>query len=138
MQRRATKIVPELKHLSYSERLKVLDLPTLAFRHKRADVLHMYKLTHGFNFFDFDYACEICQRPAFQRTMLSSTRGYPYKLQLHLCGAIKKHLFFGRVIPWWNGLKCETVCSETINKFKSSLADEWKDHQDLFGYTFSH
>ena len=138
VQRRATKIVPELKHLSYPERLKVLDLPTLAFRRKRADVLQMFKFMHGFDFFDFDHVCDICERPAFQRTMLSTTRGHPYKLQVPLCGAIKKHSFFGRVVPLWNGLKHGTVCSETVNEFKNCLAKEWNDHQDLFEYSFSY
>ena len=138
VQRRATKIVPELKQLSYSDRLRALELPTLAFRRKRADVLQMYKFMHGFDFFDFDYVCDICQNPVFQRALLSSTRGHPYKLRPHLCGAIKKHSFFGRVISVWNGLKSETVCCETVNNFKNCLAEEWNDPQVLYGYIFSY
>ena len=138
VQRRATKIVPELKHLSYSTRLEVLELPSLSFRRKRADVLQMFKFMHGFDSFDFDYTCEICERPVFQKAMLSSTRGHPFKLQHHLCGNMKKHSFFGRVIPVWNKLTSKTVCSETVNAFKNSLAKEWSDRQDLYGYTFSY
>lgn len=138
VQRRATKIVPELKNLPYSSRLEILDLHTLSFRRKRTDVLQMYKFTHGFDYFDFDYKCEVCGRPVFEKTMLSSTRGHPYKLQHHLCGPIKKHSFFGRVVPLWNNLKSETVCSETVNEFKNNLAKEWNNNQDLFGYTFSY
>ena len=138
VQRRATKIVPELKNLPYSTRLKILELPTLSYRRKRADVLQMFKFIHGFDSFDFDNSCEVCGRPAFQKTMLSSTRGHPFKLQQHLCGAIKKHSFFGRVIPLWNKLTSETVCSESVNAFKNNLAKEWSDHQDLYDYTFSY
>ena len=35
VQRRATKLVPTLKNLSYEERLRKLDLPTLAYRRSR-------------------------------------------------------------------------------------------------------
>ena len=49
VQRRATKVIPELKHLPYSSRLEILELPSLLFRRKRADVLQMYKFFHGFD-----------------------------------------------------------------------------------------
>ena len=138
VQRRATKIVPELKQLTYFERFRALDPPRLAFRRRRADVLQMYKFLHGFDYFNFDSVCDVCRNPMFQRTFLLSTRGHPYKFRPHLCGAVKKHSFFGRVISLWNGLKSETVCSETVNNFKNCLADEWNDPQDLFGYIFSY
>ena len=47
VQRRATKLVPELKHLSYEERLKRLDLTTLEERRTRGDLLEMYKIIMG-------------------------------------------------------------------------------------------
>ena len=39
VQRRATKMVPELKKLSYPERLKCLRLPTMAYRRARGDMI---------------------------------------------------------------------------------------------------
>ncbi|XP_072017068.1 uncharacterized protein [Amphiura filiformis] len=39
VQRRATKIVPELKELSYAERLEALKLPALAYRRVRGDLI---------------------------------------------------------------------------------------------------
>ena len=36
VQRRATRLLPELRHLSYSERLQELNLSTLLYRRKRA------------------------------------------------------------------------------------------------------
>ena len=44
VQRRATKIVPELKELSYQERLKALNLPTLYYRRMRYDLIQLYKI----------------------------------------------------------------------------------------------
>lgn len=38
VQKRATKIVKQCKHLSYCHRLKFLNLPTLVFRRNRGDM----------------------------------------------------------------------------------------------------
>ena len=46
VQRRATKMVPGLRELSYGERLKKLKLPTLAYRRVRGDMIQVFKLTH--------------------------------------------------------------------------------------------
>ena len=39
VQKRATKLVPSCKGLPYSERLKVLDIPTVKYRHYRGDMI---------------------------------------------------------------------------------------------------
>ena len=46
VQRRATKIVPEIRTLPYEERLNFLKLPTLDYRRKRGDliVLSVYEI----------------------------------------------------------------------------------------------
>ena len=120
----------------------MLDLPTLSYRRERADVLQLYKILHGFDEFDLDYACEVCGRPVFQRslgTAAMNTRGHPYKLQTHRCKTTTRKLsFFGRVTSTWNALKAETVCSETINDFKNNLAKEWSSPDFMYRYSFSY
>ena len=44
VQCRATKMIPELRDLSYEERLKALNLPTLAYRRTRGDMIETYKI----------------------------------------------------------------------------------------------
>ena len=41
VQRRVTKLIPGLSHLSYPERLKKLKIPTLAFRQERGDMIQL-------------------------------------------------------------------------------------------------
>ena len=44
VQIRATKMVPELKHMEYHERLEALQLPTLSYRRVRGDMITVYKI----------------------------------------------------------------------------------------------
>ena len=49
IQRSAIKRVPELRTLTYTERLRQLKLPTLVYRRRTADMLQTYKVIHNFN-----------------------------------------------------------------------------------------
>ena len=62
VQKRATKLVDNLNDLEYSERLRKLDLPTLAYRRARGDMIELFK---GFNSYD---------RPSLSNSFLQSTR----------------------------------------------------------------
>ena len=44
VQRRATKLVPGLKELSYEDRLRRLDMPTLSYRRHRGDMIELFKM----------------------------------------------------------------------------------------------
>jgi len=46
VQRGATRLVPELKGLSYAERIKALNLPSLEYRRKRFVMIQVYRLIH--------------------------------------------------------------------------------------------
>ena len=48
IQRRATKIIPGIRDLSYKERLEHLNLPTLAYRRIRGDMIETYKMLKGY------------------------------------------------------------------------------------------
>merc|ERR1712208_37440 len=47
VQRRATKLVPELKDLPYEQRLRKLNMTTLAYRRKRTDILQTFRIIKG-------------------------------------------------------------------------------------------
>ena len=44
---RATKLIPEIAHLTYNDRLKYLDLTTLELRRHRGDLMETFKMLKG-------------------------------------------------------------------------------------------
>ena len=71
VQRRATRMVPVLRHLDYESRRKVLNLPTLTYRPLRGDVINAYKYLHGI----FSLSHEM-----FNHDLHEGTRGHYLKL----------------------------------------------------------
>jgi len=73
VQKRATKLIISLKHLTYTERLKQLQLPTLKYRRLRGDMIEVFKMVH--KYYDINAAVKL------NFNMFSTTRGNKYKLQ---------------------------------------------------------
>ena len=76
MQRRARRLVPDLRDLSYEERLYNLNLPTLEYRRKRGDLIQLYKMIHGMD--DIDVT-------KFVSFSTNTTRGHTLKLNKPRC-----------------------------------------------------
>jgi len=57
VQMTATKLLKEVKHLSYVERLKYLNLPTLRYIRFRVDMIMVYKLLSCI--YDSNIACQL-------------------------------------------------------------------------------
>jgi len=53
VQRRFTRMIPELKQLAYADRLGSLKLWTLEERRVRADLIEVYKIVHGLSAIPF-------------------------------------------------------------------------------------
>ena len=58
VQRRATKLVPDLRPLTYSDRLAALNLPSLLYRRRRMDMITVFKIVHGLK----EYLLIVCLR----------------------------------------------------------------------------
>ena len=110
MQRAATRWVPSLRDLSYEERLKKLQLPTLTERRERGDMIMLYKCVEGIEKIDVkDYV----------KPSQSSLRGHSKKLyKKRLKKDVKKYSFPDRAIDKWNALPEEVVCVKSIHSFK--------------------
>jgi ribonuclease P/MRP protein subunit RPP40 len=118
IQARATKLIPEIRHMTYEDRLEALNMPTLKDRRIRLDLIQTYKILNGFDNVDY--------RKYFTLNE-NSTRNNGYKL------AVKSHntsvlgnFFTYRVVKYWNSLPPEVVSSETISTFKNRLDKVFK------------
>jgi ribonuclease P/MRP protein subunit RPP40 len=98
VQRRATKLVRSLRHMSYEDRLRKLDLPTLAYRRRRGDLIQVYKIMNGTN--------DIQRNTLFEMASTNiGTRGHSLKIQKqHSRLRLREHSFTNRVVNSWNSL----------------------------------
>ena len=136
VQRRATKIIPALKDLSYTDRLKSLNLETLEYRRKRADLLETYRIMNSIHDLDNSCHCSRCpDKVMLQQTLNRSTRGHSMKLQIQEATGCRKNFFSTRVAPLWNKLSEKNVSSPTINSFKHNLS---KDLSNKFDFKFTY
>ena len=55
VQRRAIKLIPTFRNLSYPERLQILNLPSLSYRRNRMDLIMAYKILNDLVVEDKDY-----------------------------------------------------------------------------------
>jgi hypothetical protein len=122
VQRRATKMIPELRHLDYENRLKALDLTTLEVRRLRGDLIQQFKIYKGFEIIELKHA----QFPAHSINTsgpASNIRGNKHRLQSELVKTCsrRQNFFTNRVIEGWNSLPSEIVESNSIINFKSQL-----------------
>ena len=117
VQRRATRLIPSLRHVPYQERLEKLGLHSLFYRRKRGDMISVFKMmtgrTTGRQLFD-----------VFEQG--GRTRGHKYKMKKSLARKdIKKHRFAQRVINSWNSLPSSVVEADSVASFKTRLDEYW-------------
>ena len=114
IQRRATKMIPELRYLSYEERLKECGLTTLETRRLRGDQIEVFKILNGYENID--------RNMFFSLKKDSRTRGHEVKLVKDQCRLdIRKHSFSQRTINEWNKLSTDCVTASSVNMFKNKV-----------------
>ena len=126
VQRRATRMVREFSQLSYEERLKELDLPTLRERRTRGDMILTYRLIHGEEGIDY--------RKFFSLTESTyNTRGHSLKIMKPTARLdVRKYFFSNRVIDKWNSLTEEEVTAKSTHMFKKKYDENEKIRQERY------
>lgn len=131
VQRRATKQIPTLKNMTYEERLIKLDLPTLAYRRVRGDMIETYKILSRI------YDGEVCG-DLFTMSVDAGTRGHSKKLYKSRSRLDKrKYAFCNRVVNTWNSLPEEVVNAESVISFEKKLDKIWKGQSIKYDYRAS-
>ncbi len=125
VQHRATKMLASLANLPYPERLKQLNLPSLAYRRMRGDAIEMFKYCHG--------KYSVYKRPfalysEVQRQ--SITRDHGFKVKKEKTNSALRTRFFGnRAANIWNALPVAVVNAPSLNTFKNRLDEHWNQYR---------
>ena len=109
----------------YSTRLKELNLPSLKYRRKRADVIQAYRI-----FQDID---KLQSSHFFSIRKEGRTRTNGCKIfKQHCQTKVRRSTFSQRVTDPWNSLPAEVISAPSLNRFKSALAKHWQHDPDRF------
>jgi len=119
IQRKCTKNIQGLSSKPYSERLKVLKLPTLAWRRKRSGLIFMFKIIRQTDTALVNSFFELSKDTRFEAM---TTRGNIYKVTIsgvHY-NAVRNSFRF-RLVKMWNSLPDDVVTANTLYQFTCRL-----------------
>ena len=127
VQRRATKLLSCCKNLLYSERLKMLGLPSLEFRRHFGDMVQIYKHLHVYDQSTLPNKLvrrtRPCRRHNFELQPLFANDGFR--------GAQNKSFYY-RCISTWNKLPRNAVGAPNIKTFKERLNAALNDYPQRY------
>ena len=112
IQRKATKLVPTIHHLSYKDRLRSLKLPTLQYRRRRGDMIMLFNLLH--DMYDFNISDLFTFTPNNHLTRGHQFKSFKYRSRTDL----RKHSFSRRVINSWSNLPGGIADATSTDNFK--------------------
>ena len=123
VQRRATRMLPGFSELEYTERLRKLDLPCMAYRKIRGDIIEVFKMLKG-------YYDEEIEPPLIKNQSRSSMqlRGNDLKLsKSKIKRASRANFFKNRVVNIWNELPGKVLDAPSIVSFERRLDKFWNN-----------
>ena len=113
VQRRATKLVREVRNMEYEDRLKELKIPKLIDRRIRGDMILTYRLLKGEEGIDHETFFSLDK----SRYNLRGHSKKIFKTRAHL--NIRRNFFSWRVVDKWNSLTEEEVSAQSTASFKN-------------------
>jgi hypothetical protein len=127
VQQRATRLIANMRHLSYDERLSALNLHSLRRRRTKGDLIEIFKIINGLNNMNFDHYLTFA-RETTRRNGLKLLRTGPVANT-----DIRKFSYFNRIVGMWNSLPQEIVNCNQLSDFKSKL-DTYMDQNRIVAF----
>ena len=116
VQRRATKMIHDLKDMTYHERLQKLKLPSIKYRQLRGDLIQTYKIIHSIDNVKSD---------DFFTLSPNNTRNSELKLYKEFSKSkIRSNFLPNRVNNLWNNLSINTKTCNSVPMFKKCVDKE--------------
>jgi hypothetical protein len=124
VQKTATKMVPQLKHLPYEERLRIIGITSLEERRTRGDLIQMFKIHNRINKVELsslntccknNYAqiCGPAEAVVKRRPSVRIVKEFIKKC------TVRETFFTNRLAEMWNNLPDNIVEAKTVNGFKA-------------------
>ena len=123
VQRRATKLINELKDKPYEDRLRALGLPSLKYRRERGDLIQTYKIINKIDELNFSDFFEFNQNRTRGNTKINVKRTY---------SSARTHYYANRVVNVWNSLSEKTRQASSLTNFKINLDKELEHKMYIF------
>jgi len=113
VQRRATKLIPSIRHMDYQSRLRALNLFSLESRRLRGQLIEAFKILRGFDNVDHQHLFTLNE---------SATRSHGWKLvpPRYTCNTVGGFFTYS-ICNTWNALPAEVVNSSSVEQFKTRL-----------------
>ena len=138
VQRRATKRLPGMKDLTYSERLKQLNLPTLTYRRVRGDMIQVFKLVMPIKEKGYDNTLPKLLK---LKSDLGIREVGGHNKQLYRGNINHDHIKYSfnyRVCKLWNSLPQHVINSPTVKAFEIALDKHWENQPLVFDVGENH
>jgi hypothetical protein len=123
IQRRATKMVFEIRSLSYEERLNALGLTTLELRRKRSDLIQTYKIINGIDEVDIDMGTGRNLRQGGRNLI---NHGHQIEKEIPGSNPMRNFSLPNRTATTWNILPSEVVRSNNVDIFKKRIDEHMR------------
>ena len=112
--------LPEIRELSYQDRLAELNLPSKDYRRKRFDMIQVFKIIHKIDDIDAGFFFDYAENNGIRGHCLKLAKPKAHK-------SVRLHSFGHRTISVWNKLPQDIETCDTVNLFKIGIDKLWLD-----------
>ena len=120
VQKRLIRMIPGLKGTTYTDKLKEVGIISLEERHRRLDLVEVFKITNDFEGLKSEKFFQRVSEVSQKETRSTS------ELKLHVKKSnidIHKYHFAQRVVSDWNALPLKIRQAQSIDFFKKKMND---------------